>query len=85
MSSQSKCYLGDIRLTNDLNKDTTNQRGGYLQVCQQQPETSYNDWVLVCDKEDVGNEDTNKGAMHAACRQLGYEAAIIKNSHSQPE
>ena len=58
------CTAGDVRFGDVSPGDWI----GFLQVCQYVPEKSGNDWVLVCSSD----EKKNNGAIHAACRQLGF-------------
>ena len=62
------CTAGDVRF-GDVSPDAWI---GFLQVCKYVPEKGGNDWVLVCSSDEMQYGDTNNGAMHASCRQLGF-------------
>ena len=67
------CTMADLRFSDG-------DAVGFLQVCQFVPEKGGYEWVLVCSEDDTQYGDTNNGAIHAACRQLGYVNASWNNT-----
>lgn len=65
-SVNGPCSAAQVELGVEGNPD--NQEQGYLRVCQQHTNGSY-DWALACIGKDW--QGTISGAGHAACRQLG--------------
>ena len=73
MPSAEHCnQLADVQFVDANGRQLPDQSVGFLQVCLNLKETGQSAWVLVCDNDSKEYGDTNIGAIHAACRQLGY-------------
>ena len=64
----ANCTVADVWFGDEF----ANAGIGFLQVWHYVSENVGYKWVLVCSDDDTQYENTNNGAIHAACRQLGF-------------